>query len=206
MNFKSVKKLISKLLLAMLLSSSFSFSSGAIGPQQEEAIEKWLTMMKLYVERGKEVLRYKPLKIESCEFIDDDTTCYLVPIYKDKSVEKFFVDLYSNKDYKEYMRDFFGNKGMMTPQDAKAKYEKALISMYNSKDPKVYGHEYLDGLPESLEFLIYYGNDLAGHLSIGPMRIKSPVTTTYSLGADSKGNPKGNPEGNPEEVYHCRDY
>lgn len=184
MNFKSVKKIGRKLLLAMLLSSSFSLNASAIGPQQEKAIEQWLTMMKLDVERGKEVLQYKPLKIKNYEFVDGDTTCYLVPIYNDKSVEEFFIDLYSNKDYKEYMRDFFGNKGMMTPQDAKAKYEKALMSMYNSKDPKVYGYEYLDGLPGSLEFLIYYENDLAGHLSIGPMRHKSPVTTKINLSED----------------------
>lgn len=146
-------------------------------------MQDWLSMMKLDVKKGMEFLKYEPWPIDSD--IKDSTVCYLVPIYRDDNVKKFIIDLYSNPNYKDYMKDFFGHKGMMTPKEAEAKYENALISMYNSGDSRVYGHEYLDGLSGSFDFLIYYGDELAGHLSIGPMRIKSPVTSTYRLKENS---------------------
>lgn len=162
MSFKSVKKVVSKFMLTMLLSSSFSLSSGAIGPKQEKAMQDWLSMMKLDVQEGMKKLQYTA---------EDGTPCYLVPIYENDEVEKFIVDLYSNPIYKDYMYNWFGGKGMKTPDKARYdKYERSIRNMHHSKDSRVNGHQYFDGLSRSVYFMIFYGDLLAGQVSMGPMR------------------------------------
>ena len=162
MNFKSVKKVVSKFVLAMLLSSSFSLSSVAIGPEQEKAMQDWLSMMKLDVKEGMEKLQYTA---------KNGTPCYLVPIYEDAEIEKFVIDLYSNPEYENYMYNWFGGKRMSTSQRAKtSKYTMAYLNMHHSKDSRVNGNQYFDGLSRSVYFMIYYGDKLAGQISMGPMR------------------------------------
>ena len=162
MSFKSVKKIVSKFVLAMLLSSSFSLNGDAIGKVQEMVMKDWLEHQGLNVEEGMKKLQYAA---------KDGTPCYLVPIYENDEVEKFIVDLYSNPEYENYMYNWFGGKGMSTKQKARSsKFNTAYLNMHNSKDSKVNGHEYFDGLSRSVSFVIFYGDFLAGQLSMGPMR------------------------------------
>lgn len=162
MSFKSVKKIVSKFVLAMLLSSSFSLNGDAIGKVQEMVMKDWLEHQGLNVEEGMKKLQYAA---------KDGTPCYLVPIYENDEVEKFIVDLYSNPEYKDYMYNWFGGKGMSTQQKARSsKFDVPYLNMHHSKDSKVNGHEYFDGLSRSVSFVIFYGDFLAGQLSMGPMR------------------------------------
>ncbi len=163
MSFKSVKKIVSKFVLAMLLSSSFSLNGDAIGKVQEMVMKDWLEHQGLNVEEGMKKLQYAA---------KDGTPCYLVPIYENDEVEKFIVDLYSNQAYKDYMYNWFGGKGMSTQQKARSsKFDVPYLNMHNSKDPRVNAHEYFDGyLSRSVNFVIFYGDFLAGQLSMGPMR------------------------------------
>lgn len=162
MSFKSVKKVVSKFVLATLLSSSFSLNADAIGKVQEMVMRDWLSNQRLNVDEGMKKLQYTA---------KDGTPCYLVPIYENDEVEKFIVDLYSNQAYKDYMYNWFGGKGMSTAQRAKAsKFNTAYLNMHNSKDSRVNGNEYFDGLSRSVSFVIFYGDFLAGQLSMGPMR------------------------------------
>ena len=162
MSFKSVKKVVSKFVLAMLLSSSFSLNGDAIGKVQEMVMKDWLEHQGLNVEEGMKKLQYAA---------KDGTPCYLVPIYENDEVEKFVIDLYSNKNYESYMCNWFGGKGMKTVDKARYdKYERSIRNMHHSKDSKVHGHECFDGLSRSVYFMIFYGDFLAGQVSMGPMR------------------------------------